>query len=154
MAGPRILVVRLGAMGDIVHTLPAVATLKHSFPHSHLVWAIERKWAALIEGNPFVDEVFEVERSLAGFLALRRRLRETRFELAVDFQGLIKSALVAAASRAEKIYGMHQSQARELLAALFYSTKVQARAAHIIVRHLVVVAVACLSNVVRAFPQQ
>jgi len=108
-----------------------VATLKHSFPHSQLVWAVERKWAALIEGNPFVDEVFEVERSLAGFLALRRRLRERHFDLAVDFQGLIKSALVAAASRAEKICGLHQSQARERLAALFYSTKVHARAAHI-----------------------
>lgn len=152
MAGPRILVVRLGAMGDIVHTLPAVATLKHSFPHSQLVWAIERKWAALIEGNPFVDEVFEVERTFAGFLALRRRLREKRFDLAVDFQGLIKSALVAAASRAEKICGLHQSQARERLAALFYSTKVQARAAHIVDRHLEVAAGAGASNVVRAFP--
>jgi len=55
MTGLRILVVRLGAMGDIFHALPAVASLKQSFPHSELTWAVDRKWADLLEGNPFVD---------------------------------------------------------------------------------------------------
>lgn len=152
MAERRILVVRLGAMGDVIHTLPAVATLKHSFPHSRIVWAIDRKWAALLEGNPFVDEVLEFERSFTGFLALRRKLRESRFDLAVDFQGLIKSALVAASSRAEKICGLHQSQARERLAGLFYSTKVHTTAAHMVDRHLEIAAAAGASNVIRTFP--
>jgi heptosyltransferase-1 len=152
MTPSRILVVRLGAMGDVIHALPAVATLKHSFPRSQLVWAIERKWAPLIEGNPFVDEIVEVERTFAGFFALRRRLRQTRFDLAVDLQGLIKSAVVAAASRAEKICGPHQSQARERLAALFYSTKVRTTAAHVVERYLEIAAGAGASNVVRAFP--
>ncbi|MBI4875793.1 MAG: glycosyltransferase family 9 protein [Acidobacteria bacterium] len=139
-------------MGDIVHTLPAVATLKHSFPHSQLVWAVERKWAALVRGNPFVDQVVEVERSLAGLLALRRRLRETRFDLAVDFQGLIKSALVGLLARVEKIYGLHQSQARERWAALCYSTRVRVSATHIVDRHLELAAAAGASNVIRTFP--
>lgn len=152
MVGQRILVVRLGAMGDVIHALPAVATLKHSFPHSRLTWAVERKWAALLQGNPFVDEVVEVDRSFAGFLALRRKLREKRFDLAVDFQGLLKSAVVAALSRAEKICGLHQSQARERWAALFYSTKVQAGATHIVDRYLEIAAGSGASNVVRAFP--
>ncbi len=152
MSGPRILVVRLGAMGDIVHTLPAVATLKHSFPRCQLFWAVERKWAALIEGNPFVDEIIQVDRSMAGYLALRRRLRAMHFDLAVDFQGLVKSAVVAAASRAEKIYGLVQGQARERLAALFYSTKVKTLATHIVDCHLEIAAAAGASNVVRVFP--
>ena len=46
----RILVVRLGAMGDIIHTLPAVASLKHSLPGSHITWAIAPKWAPLLDG--------------------------------------------------------------------------------------------------------
>ena len=48
-SGPRILVVRLGAMGDVIHALPAVASLKHSFPGSHLTWLIEAPWATLLE---------------------------------------------------------------------------------------------------------
>ena len=51
------LIVRLGAMGDIVHALPAVASLKHSFPGSVLTWVVEPRWAALLEDNPFVDRV-------------------------------------------------------------------------------------------------
>ena len=47
-------------MGDIVHTLPAVASVKQSFPGSHLAWAIEERWTPLLEGNPFVDELIPV----------------------------------------------------------------------------------------------
>ena len=92
-ASPRILVVRLGAMGDIIHTLPAVASLKHSFPGSHITWAIAPQWAPLLAGNVFVDRLILLERtSLAGLLRSRRELRRDPFHFAVDFQGLIKSA--------------------------------------------------------------
>src|SRR6202023_1376707 len=92
----RILVVRLGAMGDIIHTLPAVASLKHSLPGSHITWAIPPKWAPLLDGNVFVGRRILVERvSLGGLLRSRRELRRERFDFAVDFQGLIQSALVA-----------------------------------------------------------
>ena len=103
----RILVVRLGSMGDVIHALPAVASLKHSFPHSHVSWVIKPRWAALLEGNPFVDEVIAFDRTTSGILDLRRRLRSETFHLAVDFQGLIQSALVAAAARPEKIVGLY-----------------------------------------------
>ena len=63
----RILVVRLGAMGDILHALPAVASLKHSYPGSHLTWAVEPQWTALLEGNPFIDRLVLLRRgSLPG----------------------------------------------------------------------------------------
>src|SRR6266545_3186961 len=91
-SGARILVVRLGAMGDIIQTLPAVASLKHSFPGSRLSWVVESKWAPLIEGNPFVDRVVRLMRSSAGeLLASCRELRSESYDFAVDFQGLMKS---------------------------------------------------------------
>ena len=64
--GSRILVVRLGAMGDIIHTLPAVASLKHSFPGSRLTWVVEPRWAPLLEGNPFVDRRLLLDRGSGG----------------------------------------------------------------------------------------
>src|SRR5215471_14452153 len=111
MRSARILVVRLGAMGDIIHTLPAVASLKHSYPGWQLVWAVEPKWAPLLEGNPFVDALVPVRRdTLSNLLATRRLLRAERFDFAVDFQGLLKSALVASFARPEHIFGFHQTQ--------------------------------------------
>ena len=121
----RILVVRLGSMGDVIHALPAVASLKHSFPHSRLSWVIKPRWAPLLEGNPFVDEIIPFTRTAREILATRRLLRRERFELAVDLQGLIQSALVAASAKADKIVGLARTQARESFAAMFYSSAVR-----------------------------
>jgi heptosyltransferase-1 len=118
--GSRILVVRLGAMGDIIHTLPAVASLKHSFPGSRLTWVVEPRWAPLLEGNPFVDRRLLFDRASGGALwRTWQDLRVERFDFAVDFQGLLKSALAACAAGADRIFGYHQAHAREPLAALF-----------------------------------
>src|SRR5580704_17691977 len=100
MAMTRILVVRLGSMGDVIHALPAVASLKHSFPHSRLTWVIRPKWAGLLEGNPCVDEVIPMERAVGGALAAIRELRRERFDVVIDFQGLLQSAVVAGLARA------------------------------------------------------
>jgi heptosyltransferase-1 len=148
----RILVVRLGSMGDVIHALPAVASLKHSFPHSRLSWVIKPRWAPLLEGNPFVDEVIPFQRSAREILATRRHLRRERFELAVDLQGLIQSALVAASARADKIVGLARSQARESFAAMFYSTAVRTAAVHRVDRYLELVAAAGASSLLRTFP--
>ncbi len=153
MADLRILVVRLGAMGDIVHTLPAAATLKHSFPHCRLAWVVEPRWAPLLEGNPFLDEVILLERTtLAGLIASGRRLRAGRFDMAVDFQGLMKSALVASAARPDRILGFHQTQLRERLAGLFYSHYTLAKAAHVVDRNLELAAATGASSLLHAFP--
>jgi heptosyltransferase-1 len=148
----RILVVRLGSMGDVIHALPAVASLKHSFPHSRLSWVIKPRWAPLLAGNPFVDEVIPFQRSAREILATRRHLRRERFELAVDLQGLIQSALVAASARADKIVGLARSQARESFAAMFYSTAVRTAAVHRVDRYLELVAAAGASSLLRTFP--
>lgn len=151
--GMRILAVRLGAMGDVIHTLPAVASLKHSFPGCRVTWAIEPRWADLLAGNPFIDHVATVDRSgLGRLLASWRRLRREKYDFAVDFQGLVKSALVASAARPERIFGFHTSQVRERLAALFYSNRARARAAHVVDRNIDLAVAAGAASVLRSFP--
>jgi heptosyltransferase-1 len=134
---PAILVVRLGAMGDIIHTLPAVAALKRGHPESPLVWAVEPKWEPLLEQNPFVDRIVLLHReSLAGLMDTRRSLRENSYELAVDFQGLIKSGLVAFAASAERTFGFDAREIRERAAAIFYRQKISSRSVHVVERNL------------------
>jgi heptosyltransferase-1 len=148
----RILVIRLGSMGDVIHALPAVASLKHSFPHSRVSWVIKPRWAPLLEGNSFVDEVIPFDRTFEGVRKAWRRLRSERFQLAVDLQSLIQSALIAASSRADKIVGLARSQARERAATLFYSTAVRTNGAHRVDRYLELAAAAGASNLLRTFP--
>jgi heptosyltransferase-1 len=148
----RILVIRLSAMGDVIHALPAAASLKHSFPHSHITWVIRPKWAGLLQGNSFVDEVVEMERSSRGVLAAVHALRRERYDLVVDLQGLLQSALVAAWTRADKKIGLHRSQAREGAAALFYSTAVLTSSTHRVDQYLELAAAAGATNLLRVFP--
>lgn len=139
-------------MGDVIHALPAAASLKQSFPHCFLAWAVEPRWKPLLEGNPYLDEVIEVDRSSwRSLLALRRRLRSAKFDFAVDLQGLIKSALVASAARPERIYGFHRTEVREKVAALIYSNPVRTKAAHVVEKNLEVVQAAGANNPVRSF---
>ena len=127
----RFLAVRLGAMGDIVHTLPAVAALKLTIPGAHVTWAIEPRWTALLEGNPHVDHVAPVDRR-----RLRqswRELRAAEYDVAIDFQGLVKSALAARISKAPERIGLDRSQAREgRAAAVWYTKTVQTKSAHMV----------------------
>ena len=139
-------------MGDIIHTLPAVASVKQSFPQSHLAWAVEERWMPLLEGNPFVDEVIAVgKRTLSNMLALRRRLRAGAFQTAIDFQGLLKSALTASFARPERIFGFDRSQAREPLAALFYSGAIKTAATHVVDQYKEIAAGSGATAVARSF---
>jgi heptosyltransferase I len=143
----------MGSMGDVIHALPAVATLKHSLPGSRVCWVIDPKWACLLAGNAFVDEVIPFDRrALSTFGDSWRLLRSRRYRFAVDFQGLFKSALVTSAARPERIYGFHQSQVRERLAALFYSNRVRVQSAHVVDRNLELAAAAGASAILCTFP--
>ncbi len=153
MTGPRILAVRLGSMGDVIAALPAVASLKHSIPHSKITWVIDPKWGMLLEGNPYVDSVVHLDRrTFAGLSQAWRELRAARFDFAVDFQGLVKSALVATLARPERIFGFNAAYARESAASWFYSTKVPIRSYHAVERNLDLAAAAGASNILRTFP--
>jgi len=150
---PRILAVRLGAMGDIIHTLPAVASLKHSHPASRVTWVVEPRWLPLLEGNPFVDRVVLLRRDSPRHLFQSwRELRSEPYDLAVDFQGLIKSALTASAARPDRIFGFDRSLLRERAAAVFYSTQVCSTSAHVVERNLDLAVAAGARSILRSFP--
>jgi heptosyltransferase-1 len=151
--GIRILVIRLGALGDIVHTLPAAASLKHAYPASRLTWIVEPKWAPLLEENPFIDRIELLDRgSFAGLVRSWRALRSEAYDLAVDFQGLVKSALVARAARPGRIFGFARSQVRERAAALFYSHRTASHSVHVVERNLDLAVAAGAVDRLRVFP--
>jgi heptosyltransferase-1 len=152
-ASLRILVVRLGSMGDVIAALPAVASLKHSIPHSKITWVIDPKWSLLLEGNPYVDSVLHLDRrTFTGLRNAWHQLRAVHFDFAVDFQGLVKSAVVATLARPERIFGFNAAYARESPASWFYSTKVPIRSYHAVERNLDLAAAAGASNILRTFP--
>jgi heptosyltransferase-1 len=110
----RILVVRLGAVGDVVRTLPAVSALRAAFPGAHLTWLVEPAAASVVEGQPWVDAVLVYPRDLVE-AALRRgrllrvaaigarfvrTLRRARFDLVLDFHSIARSAALARVSGA------------------------------------------------------
>ncbi len=148
-----ILIVRLGAMGDIIHALPGAASLKHSFPEARVTWVVEPQWVPLLEGNGFVDRIVVFRRDDP--LSWRRtkdELRSRHYDLAVDFQGLTKSALIAHIARPERIAGFGSRVVRERPAGLFYSTRVQSSAVHVVDQALDLAAGAGATNLVRVFP--
>jgi len=151
--GARILVVRIGSLGDVIHALPAVASLKHSFPGSVLSWVIHPRWLPLLEGNPYVDRLIPFDRRrLASIRAAWRLMHESRYEFAVDLQGLVQSALVASFARPERLFGFHHTEVREALAAVFYSTKVRTNRQHVVDRNLQLAQGAGASTLLVTFP--
>lgn len=142
------LIVRLSSIGDVIHTLPAFCALRDAWPEARLGWAVEPAAAPLVRALPGPLQVHVLDTaswrrrwwdpaSWRAAADARGALREARYELALDFQGLIKSALVARASRAEVI-GLARDDAREPLATRFYDVTAPPSdpAAHIVERSL------------------
>src|SRR5260221_12459783 len=120
----RILIVKLGSIGDVVHTLPARAAMRRALPGAEISWVGERGSAEILRDNPLLDRLIEVQtkalrRGLMSGETLRaprqqlRLLRASAFDLALDFQGLLKSATVARLSGARRIYGFARDALRE-----------------------------------------
>jgi heptosyltransferase-1 len=148
-----VLIVRLGAMGDMIHALPGAASLKHSFPEARVTWVVEPQWVSLLEGNGFVDRIVVFQRDAPNsWRRTKAELRAEHYDLAVDFQGLTKSALIAHLARPERIAGFGSRVVRERPAGLFYSTRVQSGALHVVDQGLDLAAGAGATNLVRVFP--
>ena len=108
-----ILIIKPSSLGDIVHTLPAVALVRQKYPNAKITWVINPEFAPLLRGNPDVDHVHVFPRKeLSGLGAPQsfgpwwKSTRLLRPDLALDFQGLLRSALIAKISGAKEIYGM------------------------------------------------
>jgi heptosyltransferase I len=118
----NVLIVRLGALGDIVHAVPAAAALRRAFPAARLDWLVEPQHQALVELVAGVDRLIVLGgRTPAAWVDTVRRLRQARYDAALDFQGLMKSAVLARASGAARVLGFSIWHLREKAARPFYS---------------------------------
>jgi len=120
----KILIVKLSSIGDIIHTLPALAAINRALPDAEVSWAVEKRSAEILRGNELIKNLVEIDtRSLRGGNVIEeilikmsrqvRGLRSFEFDAALDFQGLLKSAAVAKFSKAARRYGFSKPNLRE-----------------------------------------
>ncbi|MGI8670629.1 MAG: lipopolysaccharide heptosyltransferase I [Aridibacter sp.] len=128
----RILIVKLSSIGDVLHTLPTLAAIKKALPGAEISWVVEKGSAEILRNNPLLNELIEVDTK-----SLRRKklpgntiktvqkqfknLRQTKFDLAIDFQGLLKSASIMKLTKAKKRYGFSKRNLREPASRVFLS---------------------------------
>jgi len=153
----RLLIVRLSAMGDIIHSLPAATALRQSFPNAIIGWVVEERWAELLctlstsrsgprspqrpladrihvingarwRSTPFSTQTWEEIRAKLG------ELKKEHYQVVVDFQGAARSALIARWSGAPVIYGT--AQPRENVASMFYTRQVITQGAHVVEQNM------------------
>lgn len=155
----RLLIVRLSAMGDVIHTLPAAQALRVAFPKTMIGWLIEERWAELLcapgearrgpraAQRPMVDWVHTVDlkgwrksmftlSTVEHVARVWNDVRATRYDVAVDLQGAIRSAVLARWSGAAVVWGA--SQPRESPASLWYTRQASMHGAHVIEQNLAI----------------
>jgi heptosyltransferase-1 len=132
MSEQRFLVVRLGSLGDIVHTFPAVAGLRETFPTAEIVWLTHPRWRALIESSELATEIWETEtRSYNSLREVIGRIRKSHFTTAIDYQGLWKSAALPFLGRVPRRIGFSSRTIREFGVPVLYTDRVPCTATHI-----------------------
>jgi heptosyltransferase-1 len=152
----NVALVKLSSLGDVVHALPVAATLRARLPGVRLTWIVEQREAAVLAGHPALDDIVTVDtrgwrrsRSPAALAqtgravtALARRLAAARFDAALDLQGLIKSGILTAMTRAPLRGGFHAWSSREPLGALFTNRRVaRPSGVHVVEQYLAIPAV-------------
>jgi heptosyltransferase I len=123
----RILLVRLGALGDIVHAIPVAAALRRAHPTARIDWLVSAKHREILDLVPILDRRLPIrDRGEAdggvSMVAALRDLRKHRYDLVIDLQGLIKSALIARSSGAPRVLGFTPRYLREPIARMFYTS--------------------------------
>jgi heptosyltransferase-1 len=144
----NILIIRTSSLGDIIHTLPAFAALRKNFPAARIAWVVERKGKDILDLVPGIDEIVVV-----GSPGWRKKLRKPD-QAAFDFQGLLKSGLIARLSGSRKRFGFHRQNLREPMAALFYTDRLEevSETGHVIGKNLRLLRLAGISEDKYEFP--
>ena len=127
----KIAIVKLSALGDIVHSMIVLQFIKKQYPKSEVDWFVEKRFKGILENNPHIDQVQQVNLKSAkeskSFFLFWKELRKIRklgkYDLVIDMQGLIKSALVARMIPSDITLGFDKDSLRESLAAIFYDQK-------------------------------
>lgn len=126
----RFLVVRVGSLGDIVHTFPAVAALRESFPDSEIIWLTQPRWKLLVATSGLVSKIWTTEtRALSSLMKTIREIRAAAFDVSVDYQGLWKSASLPFLAGVKRRIGF--ASVREVGVPLLYTDPVHATSAHV-----------------------
>lgn len=121
----NILIVRLGALGDIVHAIPAAAALRQAYPDARIDWVVDEKHHGILQLVEGIDRLVLLRRpALRGWTEAIAQLRAVRYDVALDFQGLMKSAVLARASGAARVLGFSIWHLREKGARPFYSESI------------------------------
>jgi heptosyltransferase-1 len=124
-------------MGDLIHALPAVAALRRAYPQARIDWAVDARHRELLDLVPVVDRRIAIDTgSVPSLVAAVRELRRSRYDVALDLQGLLKSAVLARLSGAPRVIGFPTPLLRERLASLFYTETAGVGAEHVIRKNL------------------
>lgn len=139
MNAPRsIVVVKLSAIGDVLHGVPAAVALKRAFPHATIGWVVEGRAGDVLAGHPAIDHLFRLPRgwlkSLGAVRSLRRQLRDFAPDATIDLQGLFKSGFATWLSGAPVRAGHAWPESREQ-AWRFYTHRIVTTAAHVVDRN-------------------
>ena len=133
----KALIVRLGSLGDVVHAIPAAAALRHAFPQSRLDWLVDARHRDIVDLVTAVDRVVTLSGSTPrAWVQAVRDLRVERYDVALDFQGLMKSAVLARASGAGRVLGFSLWHLREKTARPFYTSAEEGEGGHAIRKNL------------------
>jgi len=116
---PKILIVRLSAIGDVVRVLPAATAVRQAYPSAQIDWVVESAAADILQNNPDLDRILVFDRgprlvkSFLLFAGLLARVHEQRYDIAIDFHGVLKSGLLLFATRADQRISFSRPRARE-----------------------------------------
>ena len=132
MPDPRFLVLRLGSLGDIVHTFPAVAALRETFPDGEIVWLTHPRWKLLVESSGLASQVWATEtRSIPSLRKIIEALRAAHWDAAIDYQGLWKSAALPFFGGIKRRIGFSSETIREFGVPILYTDRVHCTTTHI-----------------------
>lgn len=133
MSQKKFLIIKLSALGDIVHTLPVSRTLRAEYPDAHIAWIIEEHYQELLQGNPDINEVIPVRlkawrknwnrKTLEEIMQVIKKIRLRNFDAAFDLHGLIKSGVIALLSGARMKTGFHRKNCKEKISSIFTNKK-------------------------------
>jgi heptosyltransferase I len=132
MSEPRFLVLRLGSLGDIVHTFPAVAALREKFRRADIVWLTHPRWNMLVKTSGLASEIRNIEpRAFRSLRAAIAKIRDSHWDAAIDYQGLWKSAALPFFGGVRRRIGFSSSTIREFGVPVLYTDRVTPKTTHI-----------------------
>ena len=152
---PRFLIVRLGSLGDVIHAIPAVAALKRRYPEGTIDWVVDPRYVDLVKLVTVVSTVypFDPRRAMSALAAWRQIRRRTKYEAAIDLQGLLKSAVLARSIGARRVIGFSRQHLREPMARFLYSETVDpGDAPHVIQKGIGMMRAVGVEDLSIAFP--